>query len=84
MEAGEAGLLLSGDTVTIDRIEIGTLIGFNETHMPNHLNVVISADERNTGKALELKLDGVVSFSGITLEAPKKIGFQPGSSRSAT
>ena len=48
-EFKEGGLLVGGDTVIIAGKEIGTLVGFDETHMPNHLNIVLYGTERRTG-----------------------------------
>jgi len=35
--------------------EIGTLVGFDETHMPNHLNILLYGPERRTGQQFGLK-----------------------------
>ncbi len=75
-EVAEAGLLLAGDIISIDKEEVGTVTGFDETHMPNHLNVAISVDTRKTGKDAGYNLDAVVKIAGVATEDDdKQIGF---------
>ena len=54
-EFKDGGLLVGGDKVIIAGKEIGTLVGFDETHMPNHLNILLYGPERKTGLQLGLK-----------------------------
>ena len=75
IEIGDTGLLVSGDRVKIGEDEIGDLIGFDETHMPNHLNVVLRVDEPKTGREMDLKLDTLCTFAGIHEDRNQKIGF---------
>ncbi len=74
-EVSETGLLLCGDTVTVRQEEIGKIAGFDETHLPNHLNVVIRSDRCSTGRERELPLDVPITFSGICADADRDIGF---------
>ena len=48
----QSGVLVEGDQVVLNGQVIGQLAGFDETHMPNHLNIVIKAAERRTGLEL--------------------------------
>ena len=75
IEMGETGLLVSGDRVKIGEEEIGDLIGFDETHMPNHLNVVLRVDEPKTGREMDLKLEALCIFAGIQEDRNQNIGF---------
>lgn len=51
--AAQSGVLVAGDEVFLDGQRIGHLAGFDETHMPNHLNIVIQAAAgRQTGLEL--------------------------------
>ncbi|MDU4960110.1 MAG: hypothetical protein E6X17_05535 [Sporomusaceae bacterium] len=50
--AAQSGVLVAGDDVFIDGRLLGQLAGFDETHMPNHLNIVIRAAVRNSGVEL--------------------------------
>lgn len=56
------GVILSGDSVLIDGKEIGKLAGFDETHFPNHLNVLVKCQKAFTGRELGLKPGDVVQF----------------------
>lgn len=75
-EVAEAGLLLSGDVISIAKSEIGHIVGFDETHMPNHLNVIVEVASRKTGRAFDFDLDAVVTIAGIDPEEHEKLlGF---------
>jgi len=43
-EITKSGLIVVGDQVTIEGRELGTLAGYDVTHMPNHINVVVKAE----------------------------------------
>lgn len=43
-EITESGLIVAGDKVFIEDRLLGTLAGYDVTHMPNHINVVVRAD----------------------------------------
>lgn len=42
---------------------IGTLAGFDETHMPNHQNIVIITNELITGEEMNLNLNDLIYFT---------------------
>ncbi len=42
-EVTEPGLIVAGDNVNVGAKRLGTLAGYDETHMPNHMNVVVKA-----------------------------------------
>lgn len=56
------GVLVSGDKVFLGDRRIGTLAGFDETHMPNHLNIVIKTDRLATGVEMAAALGAEVRF----------------------
>ena len=56
MEVKSGGIALVGDTLSINDKPIGNLVGFDTTHSPNHLNIVIQVDEVTTGKHLNLEV----------------------------
>ena len=56
------GVIVVGDEVSLDGKKIGRLAGFDETHMPNHLNVVICSETRATGQELGACLEMTVTF----------------------
>ena len=74
-EVSETGLLLCGDTVTVRQEEIRKIAGFDETHLPNHLNVVIRSERLCTGRERALSLDVPVTISGICADTDRDIGF---------
>lgn len=45
----ETGLLKQGDKLYIRWQEVGRIIGFDDTHMPNHLNIIIGSPEFKPG-----------------------------------
>lgn len=47
--AEQSGVLVSGDVVMLGGKVIGKLVGFDETHMPNHLNIVIETADLRSG-----------------------------------
>ncbi len=40
----KSGLIVAGDDVWIEDRLLGKLAGFDVTHMPNHINVVVKAE----------------------------------------
>ncbi|MBN2336598.1 hypothetical protein JXL21_13650 [Candidatus Bathyarchaeota archaeon] len=42
-EVEAPGLIVVGDTVTVGDKPLGVLAGYDETHMPNHMNIVVKA-----------------------------------------
>ena len=41
-----AGVVLRGDSVLVNGELIGSVLGFDESHAPNHMNIVLGAAER--------------------------------------
>lgn len=50
----ESGLLVKGDKMIVKE-QSGYIIGFNEDHAPNHINVLISLDAPMPGRRLGLE-----------------------------
>lgn len=59
----DGGIILAGDRVRIGDREVGQVAGFDLSHFPNHMNIVLRASALTTGKALGLTLRERVSFS---------------------
>lgn len=77
-EVTSGGVVCAEDTLVIDGMAIGTLVGFNLTHMPNHLNLVIRVAEMVTGAALGLDLGASVvmgSARRATLASQMGVGL---------
>ncbi len=55
-EVEEGGVAIVGDILEIEGREVAVLIGFNETHMPNHQNIVFLHPEIVTGKELKINV----------------------------
>ena len=49
------GVMIRGDKVKVNNSELGEIVGFDDTHMPNHYNIVIKRSERITGQKWGLK-----------------------------
>lgn len=56
----ESAVIVVGDEIKINCQNIGTILGYDETHMPNHYNIVISSKELMSGKKRGLKLSDTV------------------------
>ncbi|HYG59308.1 MAG TPA: hypothetical protein VD902_14695 [Symbiobacteriaceae bacterium] len=63
-EVLEGGMAIVGSPVTVDGQEIGVLAGFDETHLPNHLNIIVKTASPATGADMNLKLGAAVTFAG--------------------
>ena len=62
LEVASGGVIVVGDQVFLDEVCVGALAGFDETHMPNHLNIVIKADKLLTGIELKAGLGNKITF----------------------
>ncbi|MEW6244968.1 MAG: hypothetical protein AB1497_12090 [Bacillota bacterium] len=59
-EITSGGVALVGDEVIVEGDTLGHLAGFDETHSPNHLNVVVRSASLRSGAEMGLKLGGEV------------------------
>lgn len=62
VEISRGGVLLAGDEVRIDGELIGHIAGYDYTHMPNHMNIVIATSCARSGLDLGLSLGAAVTF----------------------
>ena len=46
------GVVIQGDEVYVNEQLLGMIAGFDETHMPNHQNIIIAAHSLYTGQEL--------------------------------
>lgn len=65
VEIEQGGVIISGDEVLYNDQLIGHIAGFDETHMPNHYNIVLRAAERKTGEALGLVPGGKITIRQV-------------------
>lgn len=57
-----SGVLQSGDQLMFGDVEIGTILGFDEAHMPNHQNIVLQTKNLQTGREWGLNLHAQLVF----------------------
>ncbi len=62
VEIEQGGVIISGDEVLYNDRLIGHIAGFDETHMPNHYNIVLKVDERKTGVELNFEPGGRITI----------------------
>ncbi|MCL4440840.1 MAG: hypothetical protein M1609_09715 [Firmicutes bacterium] len=62
VEITEGGVLVAGDEVICGGIVLGSIAGFDETHLPNHLNIVIYSGSRSDGVEMGLALESEIIF----------------------
>jgi len=67
-EVSRGGVLTTGDLVYVNGQGIGRLAGFDETHMPNHLNIVIQSDDGRDGAERELRPGAPVTLTMADLQ----------------
>ncbi len=58
-----AGVIDRGDEVWIGGERVGTVLGFDACHFPNHYNILISTPQPRTGPDLGMKPDLGVRFT---------------------
>lgn len=65
VEIASGGVICVGDRLTCGGVAVGTIAGYDATHLPNHMNIVISCQERADGTELGLALGDRVLIGGI-------------------
>ncbi|OAT85231.1 DUF6917 domain-containing protein [Desulfotomaculum copahuensis] len=65
MEVGCGGVMVAGDEVSCNGLVLGRIAGFDETHLPNHLNIVVYSPERLDGVERGLRLESEVSVRQV-------------------
>lgn len=62
IEFETGGVLVEGDRLEHEDRSLGVLVGFDETHAPNHLNIVLKRDVRSSGTEFGLQLGEPLEF----------------------
>jgi hypothetical protein len=62
VEIAQAGVAVRGDRLVIGGREVGILVGFDECHMPNHLNIIVYSTDWRGGRSRGLALGDLVAF----------------------
>ncbi|MEW5798118.1 MAG: hypothetical protein AB1728_03840 [Bacteroidota bacterium] len=65
VELQRSGVILVGDEVEWNGKIIGTIAGYDDTHMPNHQNVIVSVAKRISGKDLGLNVEDTITIKGF-------------------
>ena len=68
VEIINGGVLLAGDQLVCAGRSLGSIAGFDQTHLPNHLNIVVLAAERLDGVELGLTLESELVFKQNRME----------------
>lgn len=66
-EIGCAGVIDRGDSFWIGDQCVGTVLGFDACHFPNHYNILISTEVPVTGADLDLQPEMAVAFTPALL-----------------
>lgn len=64
-DVDNSGVIVTGDDVYIKKKLIGKVIGFDDTHMPNHQNIVLYSPKDKTGPELNINLGDEIAFKMI-------------------
>src|SRR5580698_3469804 len=62
-EVERGGCIIVGETLLVDGEPVGQIIGFDETHEPNHINIVIGVKKRRTGPQLKIGVGSKIKFA---------------------
>lgn len=63
VEMEQGGVVATSDKVSLQGKHIGEIVGFDETHAPNHLNIVIRATQRKSGRELGVELGDRITIA---------------------
>lgn len=61
-EVSRGGCVIVGENLWLGQRAIGTIVGFDETHEPNHINIVVGVQRRQTGPALKFSVGKKIRF----------------------
>jgi hypothetical protein len=61
-EVTRGGCVIVGETLYVAGRPVGEIVGFDETHEPNHINIVIGVQRRATGPRLKIGLGSRIKF----------------------
>lgn len=69
VEILDAGVIDRGDELQVNGRPVGTVLGFDACHFPNHYNIIVAADPRRTGLDLGLEPEAPIRFAGAKTAA---------------
>ena len=73
VEIVHGGVILVGDQVTLGSLRLGQVVGFDSTHFPNHLNILVRGLRWQTGRELGAKVEEPVLFAFAPPGAPARL-----------
>nr|WP_211215046.1 hypothetical protein [Algicola sagamiensis] len=62
VEIHNAGVIEKGDLVLANEEQLGTVVGFDECHFPNHYNILIESEQLISATDLNLSLLDTFTF----------------------
>lgn len=63
VELTQGGVILVGDRVRLGKRVLGVVVGFDYTHFPNHMNILVCDRTRQTGHGLGVALGDLAVFA---------------------
>ena len=72
VEILNGGVLSMGDELRVGDVLLGHLAGFDYTHMPNHMNIVVSVPRALSGRDWRFELGQPVTFVAADSSAAPK------------
>lgn len=66
VELSTGGVLLVGDSITLNGKRIGSIAGYDDTHMPNHQNTIVAMEKRISGVELGMRVGDEIIIKGFT------------------
>lgn len=69
VEIVRGGIMVVGESVALGGRELGQVVGFDTTHFPNHMNILIRGSGWQTGRDLNAALEEPVVFALLPRQA---------------
>jgi hypothetical protein len=65
VEVAQGGVILVGDDAAIGDRQLGRVVGFDHTHFPNHMGILIHGSTWQTGRELGVAVEDKVVFAAF-------------------
>src|SRR5699024_6241481 len=62
-EIKKGGVVKKGDYLMINDKFIGEIVGYDETHSPNHLNMIVEMENKQSGKEMHIDINNKVKIN---------------------
>jgi hypothetical protein len=63
VEIVRGGVILAGDEVALGEHHLGEVVGFDHTHLPNHMNILARGHSLQTGRTLGVAVEDLAVFA---------------------